>query len=144
MKEQAPLLTLLYCRRIVAWKSVVVGLAKYSAYGPLFHAPKGSRSKLYYSVVFRVSMWRWKPSFLYRLIFNWRTFSRRVTARWWRQWVKNQVRTDQNSRNRWCKTARRTICFIFKSVSLVLNRVPICVRKPKVFTSVVFGRFRWF
>ena len=52
MKEQAPLLTLLYCRRIVAWKSVVVGLAKYSAYGPLFHAPKGSRSKLYYSVVF--------------------------------------------------------------------------------------------
>ena len=24
----------------------------------------------------------WKPSFLPRLIFNWRRFSRRVTARW--------------------------------------------------------------
>ena len=24
----------------------------------------------------------WKPSFLPRLIFNWRTFSRRVTAPW--------------------------------------------------------------
>ena len=34
----------------------------------------------------------WKPSFLPRLIFNWRTFSRRVTARWWRQWAKNQIK----------------------------------------------------
>ena len=32
-----------------------------------------------------------KSSFLPRLIFIWRTFSRRVTARWWRQWDKNQV-----------------------------------------------------
>ena len=36
----------------------------------------------------------WKPSFLPHLIFNWRTFSRRVTARWWRQWAKNQVLTN--------------------------------------------------
>ena len=34
------------------------------------------------------------------VIFNWRTFSRRVTARWWRQWAKNQVLTNQNWRNR--------------------------------------------
>ena len=40
----------------------------------------------------------WKPSFLPRLIYNWCTFSRRVTACWWRQWAKNQVSTNQNSR----------------------------------------------
>ena len=50
----------------------------------------------------------WKPSFLSRLIFNWRTFSRRVAARWWRQWAKNQVGTNQNSINRWIE--RRIIC----------------------------------
>ena len=27
----------------------------------------------------------WKPNFLPRLVFNWRIFSRRVTALWWRQ-----------------------------------------------------------
>ena len=52
------------------------------------------------------------PSFLPLLIFGWRTFSRRVTARWWRQSAKNQVSTNQNSRNRWCLIARRTICDI--------------------------------
>ena len=33
----------------------------------------------------------WKPSFLSLLIFNWRTFLRRATSRWWHQWAKNQV-----------------------------------------------------
>ena len=37
-------------------------------------------------------------SFLPLLIFDWRTFSRRVTTRWWRQSAKNQVSTNQNSR----------------------------------------------
>ena len=46
----------------------------------------------------------WKPSFLLRLLFNWRTFSRRVPARWLRQSAKNQVLINQNSKNRW------TIC----------------------------------
>ena len=40
-----------------------------------------------------------KPSFLPPL--NWRIFSRRVTACCWRQWAKNQVSTNQNSRNGW-------------------------------------------
>ena len=44
------------------------------------------------------------------LIIDWRKFSRRVTARWWRQWAKNLVLTNQNSRNRWCHIVRRTIC----------------------------------
>ena len=52
----------------------------------------------------------WKPSFLPLLIFNWRTFSGWVTARWWRQWAKNQVLTSQNSRNKWFQIGRRTIC----------------------------------
>ena len=34
----------------------------------------------------------------------------RVTASWWRQWAKNQIWTNQNSRNRWCQIARGTIC----------------------------------
>ena len=54
----------------------------------------------------------WKPSFSPLLIFDRRTFSRRVTTRWWRQAVKNQVSTstNQNSRNWWCLIVRRTIC----------------------------------
>ena len=51
----------------------------------------------------------WKPSFLPLLIFDWRTFSRRVLARWWRQSAKNQVSTNQNSRNRWRLIVRHTI-----------------------------------
>ena len=54
----------------------------------------------------------WKPNFLPHLIFNWRTFSRQFTARWSRGWAKNQVWTNQNSRNRWCQIARGTICII--------------------------------
>ena len=52
----------------------------------------------------------WKPSLLSFLIFNWRTFSRRATARWWRQWAKNQVLNNQNLRNRCCQIVRRSIC----------------------------------
>ena len=52
----------------------------------------------------------WKLIFLPLLIFDWCTFSRRVTARWWCQSAKNQVSTNQKSRNRWCLIVRRTIC----------------------------------
>ena len=55
-----------------------------------------------------------KPSFLPHLIFNWRTFSSQVAACWWRQWARNQVSTNQNSRNRWCHIVRRTICLYEK------------------------------
>ena len=51
----------------------------------------------------------WKPSFFLLLVINWRTFSRRVTARWWHKWAKYQVLKNQNSRNRWCQIARRAI-----------------------------------
>ena len=51
-----------------------------------------------------------KPSFFALLIFNWCTFSRRIAARWLLQWAKNQVLTNQNSRNRWSQIVRRTIC----------------------------------
>ena len=56
----------------------------------------------------------WKPSFWPLLIFNWRTFSRRVTARWWRQRAKNQVLINQNSRNRWYLIVKRTICIFLR------------------------------
>ena len=52
------------------------------------------------------------PAFLPLLILDWRTFSGRVTTRWWSQWAKNQVSANQNSRNRWCLIARRTICIL--------------------------------
>ena len=52
---------------------------------------------------------KWEASFLPLLVFNWRTFSRWITARWWRQWAKNQVLTNRNSRNRWCHIVRRTM-----------------------------------
>ena len=53
----------------------------------------------------------WKSSFLARLIFNWRTFSRRITASWSRRWAKSadQVLTNHNLRNSWCQIVRRTI-----------------------------------
>ena len=65
----------------------------------------------------------WKPSFLPLLIFDWRTFSMQVTAWWWRKSEKNQVSTNQNSRNRWCLIVRRTICwwrweYIYSCLSL--------------------------
>ena len=54
----------------------------------------------------------WKTSFLPRLIFNWRTFSRRGAARSSRGGGGggDQVMTNQNSINRWCQIARGTIC----------------------------------
>ena len=55
----------------------------------------------------------WKRSFLLRLIFNWRTFSRRVTACWWRQWAKIQMSTNHNSRNRWCQIVSSTVCELY-------------------------------
>ena len=51
----------------------------------------------------------WKPSFLPPIIFNWSIFSRQVTARWSRGWVKNQVSPNQDLRNRWPLIARQTI-----------------------------------
>ena len=54
----------------------------------------------------------WQPSFLLLLILDWRTFSRRVTTRWWRQWAKTQVPTNQNWRNRWCLIVRPTMCIL--------------------------------
>ena len=53
----------------------------------------------------------WKPSFLPFLILNCRTFSRQITVRWWRQWAKNQVLTNQNLRNMWCQIVRRIIWY---------------------------------
>ena len=47
-------------------------------------------------------------SFLPHLSFKWRTFSRRVTARWWRQWAKIQLWTNQNSRNNWYQIVTQT------------------------------------
>ena len=48
----------------------------------------------------------WKHSFLPWLIFNWRTFSRRVTAHCD---VSEQVSTNQNLRNGWCHIVRGTV-----------------------------------
>ena len=39
----------------------------------------------------KVFIWHWKSSFLSLRIFHWLTFSRQVTARWWRQSAKDQV-----------------------------------------------------
>ena len=54
----------------------------------------------------------WKQNFLPLLILDWHTFSRRVTAWWWCEWARNQVPTNQNSRNRWFLIVRRTICIL--------------------------------
>ena len=63
----------------------------------------------------KITLWgclcdNWKTSYFPRIIFNGRTFSRRITARWSRGWAKNQMSTNQNSRNSWCQIVRRTIC----------------------------------
>ena len=92
----------------------------------------------------------WKLSFLPRLIFNWRTFSRRVTARWWPQWIKNQVSTNQNSRNRWCQIVRRTVCLIQNNVKFQWSvfiffdqRFPgICLNKVPIVFVLRFILFR--
>ena len=52
----------------------------------------------------------WKPSLLPRLIFSWRTFTRRITAPLVTGgWAKYQVLTNQNSRNSWCQIVRGTM-----------------------------------
>ena len=56
-------------------------------------------------------MWQLETSFLPRLIFNWRTFSRWVTVRWSRGWAKSQVLANQNPRNSWCQIVRGSICY---------------------------------
>ena len=63
----------------------------------------------------------WKPRFLLGLIFSWRTFSRWVTARWWVQWAKNQVSTNQNSRNGRCQIIRRTVCMCCEAKMATAN-----------------------
>ena len=76
-------------------------------YTPCYQLEKSSLTK----VCDRLSMWQLETQlFLPLLIFNWCLFSVRVAARWWRQWAKNQVLTNQNLRNRWCQIVRRTIC----------------------------------
>ena len=65
----------------------------------------------------QTSLWgylcdNWKPSFFPLLIFKWHTLSSWATARWSRQRAKNQVLTNQNSRNRWGQIVRRTICYL--------------------------------
>ena len=74
-----------------------------------YHQPGGfskySRACIYEKSVRRVMKSggclcdNWKPKFLLLLIFDWRTFSKRVTAGWRRHTpsVKNQVSTNQNS-----------------------------------------------
>ena len=59
---------------------------------------------------FNISVRTLKREVVYVTIGNpdWRTFSRRVTAPWWRQWAKSQVLTNQNSKNRWCQIVRWT------------------------------------
>ena len=51
-------------------------------------------------------------SFMPHLSFNWSTFSRRVTAGWWRHWAKIQVWTNQNSRNNWYQIVTKTVCCV--------------------------------
>ena len=59
---------------------------------------------------FKISVRTLKREVVYVTVGNpdWRTFSRRVTAPWWRQWAKSQVLTNQNSKNRWCQIVRWT------------------------------------
>ena len=59
----------------------------------------------------RLSMWQLETQLFASPFCHWCTFSKRVTARWWRQWAKNQVSTNQNSRNRWCQIVRQTIWY---------------------------------
>ena len=48
-----------------------------------------------------------------RFIFNWRTFFRRVTAPWSRGWAKNQVLTNQNSKNSGAKLQGELYVILF-------------------------------
>ena len=48
-----------------------------------------------------------------RLIFNWCTFFRRVTAPWSRGWAKHQVSTNQNSKNSGAKLQGELYVILF-------------------------------
>ena len=70
----------------------------------------------HFSLKLRIQFWyggcfceNWKPRLLPRFTYNWSTFLRRVKARWWCQWAKMQVPTNQNSRNRWYQIVRGTV-----------------------------------
>ena len=67
----------------------------------------------------------WKPSFLLRLIFNWRTFSRRVTARWSRGWAKNQQAYQHQITKTCCDIWQRVVFYLiiclFQGYYLTLN-----------------------
>ena len=53
----------------------------------------------------------WNSAFCLALYLTGEHF-RGVTARWWRQWAKNQKLTNQNSRSRWCNIVRGTVCIL--------------------------------
>ena len=85
----------------------------------------------------RATLWeclcdKWKPNFCFLsvLIFEWRKFLRQVTAPWWHQWAKDQLLTDQNSRNRWCQMLRPTICYpnVTRAVTLWVLLRPLPTR----------------
>ena len=63
-------------------------------------------------------------SFWPHLLFNWRTFSRRVASHYWHQWAKTQVWTNQNSRNNWYQIVTWTIWLGVNSYNA--NKVIIC------------------
>ena len=88
----------------------------------------------------------WKSSFLRCLIFNWRTFLRRVTARWSRRWAKNEVSTNQNSRNRWCQIARRIIWLLAIFLVLIywiIQRLVFIKRCWENLRSLKFVQIHW-
>ena len=66
----------------------------------------------YKSFCKKVFIWQLETQPFPLLIFYCRTFSRRFVARWWRQSEKNQVSTNQNSRNRWCLIVGRFLWLI--------------------------------
>ena len=55
-----------------------------------------------------------------------REISRQVKACWSRGWAKNQVSTNQNSRNSWCQIVRRTICY-YQTSSTHLKPILNCI-----------------
>ena len=60
-------------------------------------------------------MWQLETQLFAPPLFNWRTFLRQVAARWSCRGAKNQVSTNQNSKNRWYQILRGTICKLISS-----------------------------
>ena len=71
----------------------------------------------------QMSMWQVETSFFACLIFDWRTFSWRVTVRWSYRWAKNQVSTNQNSRNKETPTEVFSLeyCKISKNIFFIVH-----------------------